>query len=66
MFVSMLTASTGARIPFDLEVTIVEGDFLNGLGIHDGDCDSRGVNSTSPLSGRYALNSVTAWLVIEL
>jgi hypothetical protein len=66
MFISMLTASTRSRVPFDLEIFVVEQDFFLFFWVHDSNCYSRGMYSAFSFCRWYALNPVSAWFVIKL
>jgi len=65
MFVSVLTARTGTRIPFNLELAFVERYLFYFLGVNYCDRNRRCVNSTLTFSGRNSLDSVSAGFIVE-
>lgn len=61
----MLAALAGSGEPFNADVTIGDGCRRCGRLIEDGDGNGRGVNPTTSLSRRHALDAVTPYLVVE-
>jgi hypothetical protein len=59
VFVPVLAATSGPRVPLNLEVSIVEHDLTYFLGINHRDGNRRGVNSSFSFGGWDALEAVT-------
>ena len=66
MFVPVLASGTGPTIPLDLEILFIELDFLNDLGINNGNSNGRGMNSTFSFCRRDSLETMSARFFTEL
>lgn len=66
MFVSVLSTSPSTRVPFNLEVSIIECYFLDLLRFNYGNGDRGSVNSSFSFRGRNPLNPMPACLIVEL
>lgn len=65
MFVSVLSARTGSRVPFNLELAFVECDLFNFQGVNYCDRNRRCMDSTFTFGGRNSLDSVSAGFIVE-
>lgn len=66
MLVAVLTSSTSARVPFNLEVASIELYDICFSALYYRDRYRRRVNSTFTFGGWDALDAVSAGLVVEL